>query len=391
MLRAAVCGYGRRVASNDTTVAPRAQADDAAERRRPLITFDGVSKVYPDGTQAVGRLDLEIADRELVVLVGPSGCGKSTTMRMVNRLVEPTTGRVLVDGTDIATLDPVRHRRGIGYVIQNVGLFPHRTVAQNVATVPSLLGWDKARTAARVDQLLDLVGLPVDVYGRRYPHQLSGGERQRVGVARALAAEPRVLLMDEPFGAVDPVGRRRLQDEFRRLQHQLRPTVMFVTHDIDEAVLLGDRVVVLSAGGRLEQVADPVTLLTRPATDFVRGFVGHGSAIRLLSLTTLERADLEPVRRREPEGEPADGAAGDAAGVAAAAGDGAGAGVGVRDDETTVRLAMTLGDAFAVLAADPTGRVPVHDGDGRVAGDLTPGVIHRALRRAYPQPREVER
>lgn len=328
---------------------------------RPLIVFDGVGKVYPDGTQAVDRLDLAVADRELLVLVGPSGCGKSTIMRMVNRLVEPTAGRVLLDGTDVARTDPVSLRRGIGYVIQNVGLFPHRTVRENVATVPSLLGWDRDRTQERVRELLDLVGLPADVYAGRYPHQLSGGERQRVGVARALAVRPRVLLMDEPFGAVDPVGRRRLQEEFRRLQHQLQPTVMFVTHDIDEAVLLGDRVAVLSRGGRLEQLADPVTLLTRPATGFVRSFVGRGSAVRLLSLTTLQEGDLEP------PGEP-----GTAVGAPAA-----------------VRVGATLDDAFAALAASPGGQVPVLDGDRRVVGVLTPASIHRALRRSLPpDPRQ---
>jgi osmoprotectant transport system ATP-binding protein len=319
--------------------------------------FEGVSKAYPDGTRAVDHLDLEVEEEELLVLVGPSGCGKSTTMRMVNRLVEPTTGRVLLDGTDVARRDPVRLRQGIGYVIQNVGLFPHRTVAQNVATVPVLAGWDKERTARRVTELLDLVGLPPDVYGRRYPHELSGGERQRVGVARGLAAQPRLLLMDEPFGAVDPVGRRRLQAEFRGLQQRLRPTVMLVTHDIDEAVLLADRVVVLSDGGRVEQVADPLTLLTRPATGFVRSFVGHGSAVRLLSLITLEPADLESgTRGAESERRP---------------------------EVPQVRLGMSLGEALAALAADPDGRIPVLDADGRPAGDLTPLALHRALRRSY--------
>ncbi len=366
-------------------------ADGEGGDRRALITFDGVSKVYPDGTQAVGHLDLEVHERDLVVLVGPSGCGKSTTMRMVNRLVEPSAGRVLLDGTDVARADPVALRRGIGYVIQNVGLFPHRTVAQNVATVPRLLGWDAPRTRARVHELLDLVGLPADVYGRRYPHELSGGERQRVGVARALAVEPRVLLMDEPFGAVDPVGRRRLQDEFRRLQHQLRPTVMFVTHDIDEAVMLGDRVVVLSTGGRLEQVADPVTLLTRPATPFVREFVGLGSAVRLLSLTTVERDDLEPALDDASALE--DGVStGSDGGPARRVGGSTPRGEAPPEGEVLghVRVGATLGEAFAALATDPRGRLPVLDGDRRVVGDLPPGVIHRALRRAYPEPAQVD-
>ncbi len=345
-----------RVRSDERVPLPdRVPPDGQAE---VLIRFEGAGKTYPDGTRAVADLDLDVYARELLVLVGPSGCGKSTTMRMVNRLVEPTSGRILLDGADIAGVDPVRLRRGIGYVIQHVGLFPHRTVAQNVGTVPALLGWDKKRANARVGELLDLVGLAPAVYATRYPHELSGGERQRVGVARALAAEPRVLLMDEPFGAVDPVGRRRLQEEFRRLHRQLRPTVMLVTHDIDEAVLLGDRVAVFSQGGRLEQVADPVTILTRPATDFVRGFIGQGAALRLLALTAVEAADLDP-----PTG---DGDGGSSVGGA------------------VVHLGATLGEAFAAIAESPLGRVDVVDGAGRPAGTVTPAVIHRALRRAYP-------
>lgn len=332
------------------------------------IRFEGVGKTYADGTRAVVDLDLEVRPRELLVLVGPSGCGKSTTMRMVNRLVEPTSGRVLLDGVDLATTDPVRLRRGIGYVIQHVGLFPHRTVAQNVETVPALLGWDRARRAARVGELLDLVGLEPATYGRRYPHELSGGQRQRVGVARALAAEPRVLLMDEPFGAVDPVGRRRLQHEFRRLHRRLRPTVMFVTHDIDEAVLLGDRVAVFRQGGHLEQVADPVTLLTQPATAFVQDFVGQGRAVRLLGLTTVTAEALDPVDEGAP---PTPGGHGGAPGAGA-----------------VVRLGTSLGDAFGVLAEEPSGRVTVLDGDDRAVGTLTPEAIHRALRQAYPRQDE---
>jgi osmoprotectant transport system ATP-binding protein len=336
-----------------------AQPPPAGEAQ-PLIRFLGVSKTYADGTRAVDHLDLDVAGRELLVLVGPSGCGKSTTMRMVNRLVEPTEGTILVDGVDIATTDPVRLRRGIGYVIQHVGLFPHKTVGQNVGTVPALLGWDRARSAARVAELLELVGLDPAVYARRYPHELSGGERQRVGVARALAAEPKILLMDEPFGAVDPVGRRRLQDEFRRLHRHLQPTVMFVTHDIDEAVLLGDRVAVFSRGGHLEQIADPVTVLTQPASDFVRAFIGRGSAVRLLSLTKLDASDLEPVDGEGMRGE------GEAPPV--------------------LRLGAGLGEAFALVAESPTGRVPVLDTDGHLVGEATPAAIHRALRRAHPQP-----
>ena len=338
--------------------------------QRPVIAFAGVGKTYPDGTQAVADLNLDVRERELLVLVGPSGCGKSTTMRMVNRLIDPTVGCVLVDGQDVADADPVQLRRSIGYVIQNVGLFPHRTVGQNVATVPSLLGWGRSRAADRVAEMLELVGLAPDTYGARYPHELSGGERQRVGVARALAAEPRILLMDEPFGAVDPVGRRRLQDEFRRLHRQLETTVMFVTHDIDEAVLLGDRVAVFSSGGRLEQVADPVTVLTRPTSEFVRSFIGRGGAIRLLQLTAVRREDLEPLSRT--------------AELRGSAGENGPAGQG-----DPVRLGTSLAEAFAALAVSPAGRLSVLDEAGEAVGTMTPAVIHRALRRAYPDSSDV--
>lgn len=212
-------------------------------------------------------------------LVGPSGCGKSTTLRMVNRLVEPTSGTITVDGADIMSQDAVQLRRSIGYMIQHVGLFPHRTVAQNVATVPSLLRWDKERKHRRVEELLDLVGLPHSTYGARYPHELSGGERQRVGVARALAVEPPVLLMDEPFGAVDPQRRRSLQQEFRDLQRQLGLTVMMVTHDIREAVILADRIAVFSEGGAIEQIGTPDEVTKSPANDFVEDFLADFGAI----------------------------------------------------------------------------------------------------------------
>ncbi|WP_084076992.1 ABC transporter ATP-binding protein [Demequina sp. NBRC 110057] len=237
------------------------------------IVFDHVRKEYPDGTVAVGDLSLAVTPGEVLCLVGPSGCGKSTTLRMVNRLVEPTGGTITVDGADVLSQDPVRLRRSIGYVIQHVGLFPHRTVAQNVATVPGLLKWDKARTRERVEQLLDLVGLPHATYGKRYPHELSGGERQRVGVARALAVEPPVMLMDEPFGAVDPQGRRRLQQEFLELQRSLGLTVMMVTHDMREAVILADRIAVLSKGGVLEQLGTPDEVTDAPANAFVADFL----------------------------------------------------------------------------------------------------------------------
>jgi osmoprotectant transport system ATP-binding protein len=259
---------------------------------KPMIVLENVHKEYADGTVAVQELSLEVGAGEIAVLVGPSGCGKTTTMRMINRLVEPTSGRLFVDGSDISTVNPVALRRRIGYVIQAIGLFPHQTVATNIATVPQLLGWDAARTKARVAELLDLVGLEPDKHGKRYPHELSGGQRQRVGVARALAADPPVLLMDEPFGAVDPVARDRLQAEFLRLQEQVRKTVVFVTHDIDEAIRLGDRIAVMSEGGHLEQYADPSTLLSDPATDFVADFVGAERTLRRLSVVHVTKTGL---------------------------------------------------------------------------------------------------
>jgi len=252
-----------------------------------------VSKLYDDGTTAVVDLSLDVLPGELAVLVGPSGCGKTTTMKMVNRLIEPTSGRVLLDGEDVARTSPVQLRRRIGYVIQQVGLFPHQTVRENVATVPVLLGWDRTRTRKRVEELLELVGLDPATYAGRYPSQLSGGQRQRVGVARALAADPLVLLMDEPFSAVDPVARGRLQTEFLRVQRELGTTVVFVTHDIDEAVRLGDRIAVLREGGHLEQYDTPAAVLGAPATGFVADFVGADRAVKRLSVTGIDVAGLD--------------------------------------------------------------------------------------------------
>ncbi|GAB2745415.1 ATP-binding cassette domain-containing protein [Salinifilum aidingensis] len=247
-----------------------------------MIEFRAVSKEYRDGTVAVADLDLTAAAGEITVLVGPSGCGKTTLLRTVNRMIEPSSGVVAVDGLDVRERDPAALRRGMGYVIQQAGLFPHRTVLDNVGTVPVLAGLTRRRARRRATEMLELVGLPAEL-GDRYPAQLSGGQQQRVGVARALAADPPVLLMDEPFSAVDPIVRESLQDELRRLQDELHKTVLFVTHDIDEAVRLGDRVAVLRQGGRLAQCAAPDALLAEPADDFVDSFVGRDRGFRRLS------------------------------------------------------------------------------------------------------------
>ncbi|MFD8756534.1 ABC transporter ATP-binding protein [Kitasatospora sp. NPDC059577] len=259
-----------------------------------MIRFESAGKRHPDGTVAVEGLDLEVPTGRITVLVGPSGCGKTTLLRMVNRMVEPTSGRVLLDGTDVAELEPAKLRRGIGYVIQQAGLFPHRKVIDNIATVPHLLGWDRKKARARAAELLELVGLAPET-AKRYPFQLSGGQQQRVGVARALAADPPVLLMDEPFSAVDPVVRAGLQEELLRLQSELRKTVLFVTHDIEEAVRLGDQVVVLREQGRIAQLADPHTLLTTPADDGVAAFLGRDRGLRGLGLRPASTITLRPV------------------------------------------------------------------------------------------------
>ena len=259
----------------------------------PMIRLEGVSKRFADGTVAVQGLDLEIARGEIVCLVGPSGCGKTTTLKMINRLVEPTAGRIVLDGEDVTEVNPVQLRRRIGYVIQQVGLFPHQRVWENVATVPTLLGWDKRRRKARADELLELVGLNPTIYRDRWPAQLSGGQRQRIGVARALAADPPVLLMDEPFSAIDPIARGRLQSEFLRVQEQVQKTIVFVTHDIDEAVRLGDRIAVFRQGGILEQYEPPAAVLGAPATPYVADFVGADRALRRLAVTGINTAELE--------------------------------------------------------------------------------------------------
>ena len=257
-----------------------------------MISLQDVTKQYPDGTVAVHELTLEIDEGVICALVGPSGCGKTTTMRMINRLIEPTGGPIRVAGEDVTSLDIQELRRRIGYVIQNSGLFPHYTVRKNVGTVCRLLGWDRQKIAARVDEMLELVDLEPDTFGDRYPHQLSGGQKQRVGVARALAADPPVMLMDEPFGAVDPIARERLQDEFLALHARVRKTVVLVTHDIDEAVKLGDRIAVLKQGGFLEQYDRPAAVLGFPTSDFVADFVGSDRAVKRLRVSPIPLAAL---------------------------------------------------------------------------------------------------
>jgi osmoprotectant transport system ATP-binding protein len=333
----------------DVTGSPAATAD-ARSVSAPMIRLQGVGKTYADGTVAVRELDLEVGRGELVCLVGPSGCGKSTTLKMINRLIEPTTGTIEIDGRDVTRQNPVELRRGIGYVIQQVGLFPHQKIDTNVMTVPLLYGESKAKARRRAHELMEMVGLDPATYADRYPHQLSGGEQQRVGVARALAADPPVLLMDEPFGAVDPVVRVRLQDEFLRLQHELGKTVVLVTHDIDEAVRMGDRVAIFAGGGRLAQYATPADLLGRPADDFVSDFVGSTRGLRRLAVTPIDPAHLEPLD-----------------------------GVRTGDLGAAIDLDSTLEEALAVLLREDKPMVAVKQG-AQFVGVLTPNGIHRALR-----------
>jgi osmoprotectant transport system ATP-binding protein len=256
------------------------------------VSYREATKVYPGAeAPAVDALSLEVSAGEICVLVGPSGCGKTTAMRMVNRMVNITSGDILVGDRSVRERSPAELRREIGYVIQQIGLFPHRTIAENIATVPAMLGWDKDRLAGRVDELVGLIGLDPELRDR-YPSQLSGGQQQRVGVARALAANPGVMLMDEPFGAVDPINRERLQNEFLRLQADVRKTILFVTHDIDEAIKMGDRIAILREGGHLEQYATPAELLMAPADAFVEDFVGADRALKRLSLMRVGDIDL---------------------------------------------------------------------------------------------------
>ncbi|CAM5407825.1 MULTISPECIES: betaine/proline/choline family ABC transporter ATP-binding protein [Streptomyces] len=264
-----------------------------SEHHGASIELENLTKRYPGSPQpAVDNVNMEIKAGEVVIFVGPSGCGKSTTLKMINRLIEPTGGRIRIDGEDVTDMDPVKLRRRLGYAIQSAGLFPHMTVAQNIGLVPKMIGWSKSRIASRVEELLDLVGLDPGEFHGRYPRQLSGGQQQRVGVARALAADPPVLLMDEPFGAVDPITRDHLQDELIRLQHELHKTIVFVTHDFDEAIKIGDRIAVLRERSHIAQFDTPEAILTNPADDFVSGFVGAGAALKRLNLTRVRDVEI---------------------------------------------------------------------------------------------------
>ena len=370
-----------------------------------VVEFERVTKRYSGrgGPAAVQELSLRVPGGEICVLVGPSGCGKTTTLKMVNRLVEPSSGRILLDGEDVARRDPVELRRGIGYVIQQTGLFPHLTVGDNVATVPKLLSWDRARLRRRVDELIELVGLDAAAYRDRYPAQLSGGERQRVGVARAIAVDPPVLLMDEPFGAVDPITRERLQNEFLRLQHQLATTILFVTHDIDEAIKMGDRIAVFQPGGKLAQYDKAEVVLEAPANEFVARFVGADRGLKRLSLSRVRDLTLDrPVLARDGD---------DAAAVAARldqAGDdyallldpaGRPLGwLGRRDlpasgpvdsgaatsPEPLLDADSTLRDALSALLGSAVQEGLVVDGEGKLLGSVTVEAIGGVLRQDSP-------
>lgn len=344
-----------------------------------------------------------MAKGEVCVLVGPSGCGKTTTMRMINRLIEPSGGRILLDGEDVTRAEPVHLRRRIGYVIQNVGLFPHQTIGANVATVPRLLGWDKARVHARVDELLDLVGLDPSVYRDRYPSQLSGGQQQRVGVARALGADPPVLLMDEPFGAIDPITRDRLQNEFLRLQAELHKTVVFVTHDMEEAVKVGDRIAILADGGVLAQYDTPAAILAKPASDFVADFVGADRGLKRLKVTPidLEMLEIPPIvmlrtslaeARRHMDDDALDFVVvldddQHLHGYLArerAEGEGT-VGGRLRRLEAWVRHDASLKDAFAEMLLYDAGWVAVLDDNDRLLGVLTPQRLIDESRRSLDE------
>lgn len=310
------------------------------------IVFDAATKTYAGSAEpALDALSLTVPAGEICVLLGASGCGKTTALTLVNRLTELTSGDIRIDGRSIRDQDVIELRRSIGYVIQQAGLFPHMTIEENIATVPQVLGWKRSRTADRVRELLELVGLPHKEYADRYPAQLSGGQRQRVGIARALAADPPIMLMDEPFGALDPVTREHMQDEFLRLHEQVRKTTLFVSHDIDEAVRMGDRVAILAKGGRLLQYDSPERILREPADDYVARFVGTDRGLKALTLRSLGELKLDPA---------------------------------TGDDEASLRTGDTLRTALSALLAGGAERLPVADESGKTVGSVTVDLIREA-------------
>ncbi|MEC3996994.1 ABC transporter ATP-binding protein [Actinacidiphila sp. DG2A-62] len=371
-----------------------------------MIRIESVTKRYPDGTTAVDQLSLDIPDGSITVLVGPSGCGKTTTLRMINRMVDPSEGRILLDGEDISARPVNTLRRSMGYVIQNAGLFQHRTIVDNVATVPRMLGWDKAKARARAMELMERVGLDAGL-AKRYPYQLSGGQQQRVGVARALAADPPVLLMDEPFSAVDPIVRKGLQAELLRIQEELGKTIVFVTHDIDEAIRIGDTIAVMRTGGRLAQFAPPDELLSRPADAFVEDFLGTDRGIRRLSFFTSAGLELTtaPVVAVDATAEQVAESVKAAAGVpyllvadtdgkplgwAEPAALSAGAGSVDRAGLLSFGRPFEFGreslrDALDCAVLSPTGWAVAVDGAGRVVGVTSQETIGAAIRTAHAE------
>jgi osmoprotectant transport system ATP-binding protein len=316
-----------------------------------VIRLENVNKEFARGSNAVRDLTLDIPSGQTCVLIGPSGCGKTTTLRMINRLIDPDSGRILIDGEDTSGVDPAKLRLKMGYVIQHTGLFPHMTVGDNVGTVPRLWNWDRARIKARVDELLELVGLDPHEYRDRYPHQLSGGQQQRVGFARALGADPPILLMDEPFGAVDRITRERLQQEFIHIQRSMRKTVVFVTHDIDEAVMVGDRICLLQMQAQVAQYDTPEAILTRPASQYVAEFLGRERLVRRMSVVQIDAQTLDHPASGPSAGEP------------------------------RVTVTSTLSEAFAAALTSPTERAAVFDGE-RYVGTFTATSLLESLRRA---------
>jgi osmoprotectant transport system ATP-binding protein len=316
-----------------------------------VIRLENVSKNFAGGSNAVRDLSLDIQDGQTCVLIGPSGCGKTTTLRMINRLLDPDGGRILVDGEDTSRVDPAALRLRMGYVIQQTGLFPHMTVGDNVGTVPRLWKWDRTQISKRVDELLELVGLDPKEYRDRYPHQLSGGQRQRVGFARALGADPPILLMDEPFGAVDRITRERLQHEFINIQRSMRKTVVFVTHDIDEAVMVGDRICLMKMQAEIAQYDTPDKILTQPASDYVAEFLGRERLVRRMSVVQINPSTLDR------------------------------SAAGPRDGEPRVPASSNLTEAFAAALSSPTERASVFEGE-RYVGAFTATSLLESLRRA---------